>query len=357
MLAERVSDVFTGLLDLTIKLVTDLRRTVQSEVQTHAIERSIRIKCKAEYKASRMYTVEESGRVGVYLVGKASLPSANEVRSRSWTVDTSAEKYTCRCGLYSIYKYPCRHMFAAAEAVSRFMAVHVSHTCTYVSSFSDILIFCRFLTFSFRPQTKRIECPDTCEELIKEHVPDHYRNFHILSALKPFDGQRVERSMIPVDVDVDEEKCVNPPKYHTDASKRSTRFKDASEFKHHGMIRKTQDAMSSGDEQWEREPSEDHAKSVMDMKKKKQTRDKVKVAQEKYTELSKLTEDLTKRMAEHETFIKECAAHVDVDTGMRKRGVRTHIFSCRLFTVARKRYNSENKQPFSLVQGWSKTYG
>ena len=133
MLAERVSDVFTGLLDLTIKLVTDLRRTVQREVQTHEIDRSICSKCKAEYKASRMYTVEESGRVGVYLVGKASLPSANEVRSRSWRVDTRAEKYTYRCGLYSINKYPCRHMFAASDAVSRFMAVHVSQTCTSLS--------------------------------------------------------------------------------------------------------------------------------------------------------------------------------------------------------------------------------
>ena len=95
VLAERVSDVFTGLLDLTTKLVTDLRRTVQSEVQTHAIERSIRIKCKAEYKASRKYTVKESGRVGVYLVGKASLPSANEVQvQRNIHVDAGSTPFT-----------------------------------------------------------------------------------------------------------------------------------------------------------------------------------------------------------------------------------------------------------------------
>ena len=120
MLAERISDVFTGLLDLTIKLVTDLRRQVQGEHLKENIERSIRRQCKAEYEKGRKYTVEDSGRLGVYYVTKASLPSAHEVRNHSWTVDTTEKIYKCRCGQYSIHKYPCRHMFAAAEAVSRF---------------------------------------------------------------------------------------------------------------------------------------------------------------------------------------------------------------------------------------------
>ena len=119
VLAERISDVFTGLLDLTIKLVSDLREKVQIDWDKgNNIERSILSKCKTEYHKGKKYTVEESGRLGVYYVTKASLASAKDVRNHSWTVDTTEKRYKCRCGLYSVHKYPCRHMFAAAEKVS-----------------------------------------------------------------------------------------------------------------------------------------------------------------------------------------------------------------------------------------------
>ena len=175
------------------------------------------------------------------------------------------------------------------------------------------------------PQTKRIQCADTCDEFINEHVAEHYRNIVILSALKPFDGQRIEKSMLRIDVDEDKKERVRPPKYHTDASKRNARYKDASEYKHRGMIRSARDAMSSGDERGEGVQSDADAEEVMDMKNEKQTRDKVKDAQEKYMELRKMHEELTKKMAEHEAFIKESAADVDVGTGVRKRGVRTYM--------------------------------
>ena len=66
-------------------------------------------------------------------------------------------------------------------------------------------------------------------EFIVKLVPAMFTNRFILDQLTLFKGMRVESSMVVVDVDADPKEVVCAPRYCTDASKRTSRFKDQSE--------------------------------------------------------------------------------------------------------------------------------